>query len=422
LFQIKRFLLCITLLLLVIFVHCTAFADNYTYVTPQDYGAISNDAIDDTIAFKTSIATGLPVYVPPGLYLISDTLQLQNSIIFDGKIKMTNYRKNCLEIKNKVNEKTLFIVDPDIDGGWGGAGCPINFGDNGFYIGDKGHAIAVLSSTNIAVLGGNLSNLGGDGIFLGIDTNVSDSDENYSPTNISVDGTTINNTNRLNICIEAGVNCNFRNISGYKHNNFVAGIDIEPNSARPNATINNILFNGCYIVSDGSSVSDDPISQYGLNVPGKAEPFQIDCVSVDVPHTWGSITVKNSTFVAANCFAVRCLGESNLDYFTDVLTFENCKFESNYGGFVLWGKRNIIVKDCDINLSKDAYKESTILSKADSEGKYNCEVNIDNLNYTSEGNNRLHIYQIGRITVKDSKIATLTANKCENIKVENCIQ
>jgi len=283
----------------------------------KDYGAKGDGVTDDTIAFKSAIATGLPVYVPPGTFLVSDTLQLQNSIKFDGQIKMTNYKKTCLEVKNKVVE--MVIENPNIDGGWGAPGCPINFGEPNYYYGDRGHAISILSSANVTIHGGNLQNTGGDGIFVSIDTNVPTNAWNYSPNNISVDGTVIDNVNHTIIGIEAGANCTFRNITGFKHNNFVAGINIEPNSAKPNATINNLLFDNCYIVSDGSIASDDPILLYGLDISGKAEPFQVDCVSVNVPHSWGSITVKNSTFIANNCFAARCLGESNLNYFTDVL-------------------------------------------------------------------------------------------------------
>jgi len=374
-----------------------------------DYKAKGDGVTDDTNAFKSAIATGLPVYIPSGTFLISDTLQLKNSIKFDGKIKMKDYRKTCLEIKGKAG---LSIENPNIDGGWGATGCPINFGDPNFYAGESGYAISIISSGNITVLGGNLKNTGGSGIFLGIDTKVSANAWNYSPNNIIVDGTVIENANHTIIGIEAGSNCTFRNITGYKHNNFIAGIDIEPNSKTPKATINNLLFDNCYIVSDGSSAGDKTITQYKLTLEGKAEPFQIDCVSVNVPHSWGTITVKNSTFIAKNCFAARCLGESSLKHFTNVLTFENCRFESNYGGFELWGRSNIDVKNCDIVLSKDAYKESTILSKADAKGEYNCYATVDNLDYQSEGIGELYIYQIGVVKITNSNIPKLSTNKC----------
>ena len=210
-----------------------------------------------------------------------------------------------------------------------------------------------------------MTNLGGDGIFLEPDASIPSTAVNYSPTNIDIEGTVIENPNRHTIGIHAGKNCSFVNVTGYKHNNYGAAIDIEPNDETPNATIDKLLFDNCYSVADGSNISDDPISQYGLSFPGKAEPFQIMCCST-AGHKWGDITVKNSTFVAKNCRAVNCGGEPILENYTKNLTFDNCVFKSDYSAFALWG-RNITVKDCVVDLTSDVHKSSTI---ADYYGSY----------------------------------------------------
>ena len=107
---------------------------NIHYVNVKDYGAKGDGVTDDTKAFKAAIATGEEVYIPNSdkPYIISDTLQLQSSIKFDGKIQMTNYKKNCLEVDNRVNSTPLLIINPQIDGGWAYAGCPLNWGEPGF--------------------------------------------------------------------------------------------------------------------------------------------------------------------------------------------------------------------------------------------------------------------------------------------------
>ena len=415
------------------------------YANVKDFGAKGDGITDDTKAFRTSIATGLPVHVPSTdkCYIISDSLYLQNSISFadhaklqfkvDFSIKYECYRwKNILVVENKINENTLYINNPQIDGGWAYAGCPLNWGEPGFYTGDDGHAIAIKSSTNVEVEGGNLTNLGGDGIYIGIDSRVLPTEENYSPKNINIEGTVIENPNRCILCIEAGQNCSFKNIKGFKHNNYVAAIDIEPATLRPYATIDNLLFDNCNIVADGSYKSEEPITQYGLSLRGKAAPFQIDCQST-AGHNWGDITVINSTFVANNCMAFMCTGVSNLEYFTKNLAFNNCKFESNYSAFNLWGKDSVTVKDCVVNLTADAHKSSSILSMADDSGSYNCIATIDNLKYNCLGDSQVFVYQMGKATVSSSEIviksvspgafeiySALFFRHCQSFTVQNC--
>lgn len=407
----------------------------------KEYGAKGDGITDDTSAFRAAIATGLPVYLPSTdkCYIISDSLYLQNSITFadhakiqmriDFSIKYACYRwKDTLVVENMINQNTLYINNPQIDGGWAYAGCPLNWGEQDFWTGDSGHAISIRSSTNVKVVGGYLTNLGGDGVFLGIDRKVPAAAVNYSPNDIYVDGTIIENPDRMCLCLEAGKNCTFNNIKGYKHNNYVAAIDIEPNTRYPSATIDNLVVDNCHIVSDGSNISEDSVTQYGLSFVPKAEPFEIDCSST-AGHYWGHITVKNSTFQAANCMAARCQGEVNSDYFTKHLTFDKCDFESNYGAFFLWGK-DVTVKDCVANLTSDVHRNSTITDLSNS-GK--CMVTIDNLKYNCLGDSQVFIYQMGKATVRNSEIiiksvspmsketySALYIRNCKEFSVENC--
>jgi polygalacturonase len=44
------------------------------YVSVTDFGAVGDNATDDTTAFNNAIATGKQVYVPAGTYLINATI------------------------------------------------------------------------------------------------------------------------------------------------------------------------------------------------------------------------------------------------------------------------------------------------------------------------------------------------------------
>lgn len=571
-------------------------------INVKSYGAKGDGVTDDTVAFKNAVATGKPVYVPYSdkFYLLSDTLQLQNSIEFDGKIKMVNkwkMFKNIIEVKNRVNEKPLYIINPMIDGGY----LPTNFGTGprpaqaGFYVGDYGHAISILSSNNVKIMGGRLENTGGDAIFIScaqqeivnitnfmkvnyvdsahvylgasastgndyyngmvlrikdqtvkpsiniyrmiIDYNgitkiatldraqpiagastydvkyfwvykdwscvfgglpdqthgdtsnimladhvlqkddyyigfslvigrevrtIIDYGKNkavadkpftasnivagnefcllpqyYNPTNIEIDGTYIENTNRLAVGMEAGKHIRISNVTGRKHTNFVGTVDIEPLDWKPYTTIDDILFDHCYFLSDGSSSTDDNISggseAYGIMLSGKAEPFKI-AISSGAIHFLGSIDIKNCHFVASNCLAFFCGGNTSLlDDFFDCVSLENCKFDSNYGGFTVWAKSQMTFRDCIVKLSADAYQPSQFMSAADSQGNYTCVVDVDNLLYLCDGDSAVNSYQIARYIVRNSTIiirgvnskaqntaSALTANKTYDVTVENC--
>lgn len=88
------------------------------YVTPRMFGAHGDGVTDDTTAFMLAIATGEPVVVPQGTYLITSTLTLQNDLIGIGLPKIiTNTNVDTLiSVENKVNfaVRNLNIVSKQI--------------------------------------------------------------------------------------------------------------------------------------------------------------------------------------------------------------------------------------------------------------------------------------------------------------------
>jgi hypothetical protein len=63
----------------------TLHADNY-FVSVKDFGAKGDGSTDDTAAFKTALASGKNVYIPVGIYIISETLYFKNQVIKGGGI------------------------------------------------------------------------------------------------------------------------------------------------------------------------------------------------------------------------------------------------------------------------------------------------------------------------------------------------
>lgn len=59
-----------------------SYATNADYINVKQYGAMGNNSSDDTVAIQTAInaaeATGHPLYIPTGTYLISSALYITN--------------------------------------------------------------------------------------------------------------------------------------------------------------------------------------------------------------------------------------------------------------------------------------------------------------------------------------------------------
>ena len=61
-----------------------SIVDLSVYVTPQMFGAKGNGTTDDTDAFRQAIASGKLIFVPSGVYRITDTLNIDKQILIDG--------------------------------------------------------------------------------------------------------------------------------------------------------------------------------------------------------------------------------------------------------------------------------------------------------------------------------------------------
>lgn len=99
------------------------------YVTPQIFGAVGDGVHDDTNAFREAIRSGLPVYVPNGKYIITDTIYIPKGTTIYGVDNKSEWFKNAnIEPDNgtiiKFNPptmKSLFVLeDSELEVGY----CP----------------------------------------------------------------------------------------------------------------------------------------------------------------------------------------------------------------------------------------------------------------------------------------------------------
>lgn len=96
---------------------------NLGYVTPQMFGAKADGETDDTAAIQKALDSSLEVYFPPGVYMISSTLSLQNNahiwgVMGASKIRASNtfdISSNAYMIEQMVTHGHILINDLELD-------------------------------------------------------------------------------------------------------------------------------------------------------------------------------------------------------------------------------------------------------------------------------------------------------------------
>jgi hypothetical protein len=69
---------------------------------PQWWGAKGDGITDDTQAIKKAISSGLPVYIPVGTYLVTDTLSFQNLNVFGAGCKISIIKGNISDSSKPI--------------------------------------------------------------------------------------------------------------------------------------------------------------------------------------------------------------------------------------------------------------------------------------------------------------------------------
>jgi len=182
-----------------------------------DYGAKGDGITDDTQAFRDASITGLPLLVPytTSFFKLSGTIDLINSIRFDGQVKMFGSIGDDTHRGFSITDNvvgSIIIDNPLIDMGW----------DNITTTGEQDHAIIIQATNNILIRGGHITNCMGDGIYVGgIDT--------IPSKNIRIENVVIENVRRCNVALTGTDNVTIIGCTMHSNSDYVSCIDLEPN-------------------------------------------------------------------------------------------------------------------------------------------------------------------------------------------------
>lgn len=129
------------------------------YVTPQMYGAKGDGETDDTEAIKQAIASGLPVFIPKGNYIVTETIEIATPITITGVLDSESTNNSTL-IKSFdgdlifINSRYVTLNSIHLTNAYDGDT------GNGLVIGGERQAQA-FNSNNVLI-----TNMGGDGCVL----------------------------------------------------------------------------------------------------------------------------------------------------------------------------------------------------------------------------------------------------------------
>lgn len=128
--------------------------DNFGYVSVKDKGALGDGSTDDTSAFNTALALGVPVFIPAGTYIVTPLTIPANTTIFGaGALSIVKMKAgvNGSGATLTIGSGTI-LRDFAVDG---------NKANN---TGTTGHGIAVVNAVTSTIANVSCTNNAGDGI------------------------------------------------------------------------------------------------------------------------------------------------------------------------------------------------------------------------------------------------------------------
>lgn len=196
-------------------------------VSVIDFGAVPNDAGDDTDAFNDAFEReGLEtIYVPAGTYIIDAKKGINpksnKSLVMDSEAVL-DVVGNSMDTYNVINIRNVQNVS--ISGGQIRGERDKHTGSGG----ESGMGIGIYDGVNISISDISISGNWGDGIYLGT---MDDKDDIYGCDNIRIENCKIFNNRRSNISIVDADNITIDRctISDAKGAAPQCGINIEPN-------------------------------------------------------------------------------------------------------------------------------------------------------------------------------------------------
>lgn len=202
--------------------------NNKPFINVKQYGAKGDGVSDDTMSIQSALDIGLPVFFPPGTYIVDEDLTYNGGYLLGcGESSIIKRKGNSL-----TNYAVLLIMGSSVI-------------DNLHIIGDRkehtgtsgewGMCIEIRAS-NVEVRNCILKDGWGDGIYVG----------EGQRDNVKIINSLIDNQRRNGISIVACTNfvvdsCTIKNTNGTRP---MKGIDIEPNNGNEivSGTIQNCKF------------------------------------------------------------------------------------------------------------------------------------------------------------------------------------
>lgn len=235
-------------------VSCTVIvlSDEYVAVTDIKYGAIPDDGLDDTDAIKKAIssAKNKPVgkrniYFPSGVYNVSikgecaidlnDARDLYFKLEPDAVIRVGNVPNSPMNGIITLDRASNIVFDGGIiEDGHGKDNAENHF------------CIMIVRSSNVDIKNMTIKNPYNDGIYVGKDTSIYNTNINISEC--IIDGARRNSIALVNAKKVTIDNCTFRNAKGYNLPGYGLisglGVDIEPNY-KDSQVVDNVSINNC---------------------------------------------------------------------------------------------------------------------------------------------------------------------------------
>jgi hypothetical protein len=197
-------------------------------ISVKDFGAVGNDATDDTVSIQAAInyanTIGGDVYFPPGVYRTTNTLVINNAGDIDDRVKASMYGDSSASVRIHADAGSYDMLQ--IIGGTPGLGTHSHQVIRGLFFQKEGAPLgaciagdnlAFLSIEDVSVLGGNyafyatdvLSSVFYNCVFRFANIAMRAEYNNFSyPNAITLVGCVIGNNNDIGVYITGGTNFN----------------------------------------------------------------------------------------------------------------------------------------------------------------------------------------------------------------------
>lgn len=302
-------------------------------VSVRDFGAKGDGVTDDTAALARAHATGKPVYYPrpAAFYHISGELLVGASVTSNGaEIRIAG---------DGSNEKTIFRISQNRQ--------PLTISgfvlDGGYAGGSKGEfsmGICLYGARGVTISGNTIRNPYGDCVYIG------SANAKFPSVNIRISDNKLVNPRRCNVAVVCGEDVIIERNVCTKDVDYVAVIDLEPDSNRfdyvRRVHISNNRFTAKKFISAGVN---NGVENSGLSIAGNSGH------ALEFFHGWENALLRDITIARNRFSATAPEGVMlNLEGVKGGVVADNID-ETPCGA----GYRSARTRDCDISLARNKF-------------------------------------------------------------------